>query len=189
MIYDKEEWSQPSTPDSIFSWRPDNSGSPASTVDPHNLLVRHGTGLVVFEPEAEETVADGPCIFCNSSSNSRLQGDQIQTSSGSETSYQTMLEQPRKAELKDETRVSPKAAKHKFSCQVLECPRSYSKPGQLRRHMKDHSAKRYYCADPMCPRGLASKGWPRRDKLVDHLFKRHKYERPEANLIAALQDV
>jgi hypothetical protein len=72
-------------------------------------------------------------------------------------------------------------------CSHDACEKRYKREGDLARHVKNvHKApSAFLCHFPLCPRGVASHGFPRKDKLVDHLMSnKHGLARDEARVEA-----
>jgi uncharacterized Zn-finger protein len=74
----------------------------------------------------------------------------------------------------------------RFLCSVNGCKKSFIKKGELTRHLKNHLGPHFFCRQDLCPRGILGNGFPRRDKLVDHLVSKHKFGRKRANYDAVL---
>jgi uncharacterized C2H2 Zn-finger protein len=65
----------------------------------------------------------------------------------------------------------------------LTCPRcgkAFKRKGDLTRHGKSHGLTKFYCVYADCPRRLYTKGFHRKDKLVDHLEFSHKMTKEDA---------
>jgi hypothetical protein len=72
---------------------------------------------------------------------------------------------------------------NRHRCFHDKCERTYKHEGDLARHIKNvHKApSAYLCHFPLCPRGLINHGFPRKDKLVDHLMSnKHGLARDDA---------
>jgi hypothetical protein len=72
---------------------------------------------------------------------------------------------------------------NRHRCFHDECERTYKHEGDLARHIRNvHKApSAYLCHFPLCPRGLTNHGFPRKDKLVDHLMSnKHGLARDDA---------
>ncbi len=81
----------------------------------------------------------------------------------------------------------PSETNQGFPCSMNGCTKSYKRKGDLRRHVKTHRKESWLlCSEILCIRSLPGKGFPRKDKLANHLEQRHKYSRVEANFLAEL---
>jgi hypothetical protein len=72
---------------------------------------------------------------------------------------------------------------NRHHCFHSECEKTYKHEGDLARHIRNvHKApSAYLCHFPLCPRGLTNHGFPRKDKLVDHLMSnKHGLARDDA---------
>jgi len=75
------------------------------------------------------------------------------------------------------------AAKGPFPCAL--CGKAFKRKGDLVRHSQRHTnPSRFICPELRCPRHHLGHGFPRRDKFVGHLTKRHGYSRPHADEIS-----
>ncbi|KAL8857791.1 MAG: hypothetical protein Q9178_005691 [Gyalolechia marmorata] len=61
-----------------------------------------------------------------------------------------------------------------FPCSVPDCDKAFGRKGDLQRHLKSHQSgpRSYNCVADGCPR-RGMKGFWRRDKLKDHLDRKH----------------
>jgi hypothetical protein len=76
-------------------------------------------------------------------------------------------------------------------CSYANCPKSYSRRGELTRHIKNiHVApSSFQCHIDRCPRGIDGRGFAQKDKLVNHLkSKKHKLSAKDAAYAAALHN-
>ena len=64
-----------------------------------------------------------------------------------------------------------------FTCS--RCSKAFKRKGDLTRHGKSHGLTKFYCLYVNCPRHVYSKGFHRKDKLVDHLKLSHKMEKED----------
>ncbi|KAF7512624.1 hypothetical protein GJ744_000885 [Endocarpon pusillum] len=65
-----------------------------------------------------------------------------------------------------------------FKCDFSGCFRAYTRKGDLTRHSLNHATTfRVVCIIDDCPRSHGAHGFPRRDKLIDHLIQGHKMSR------------
>jgi hypothetical protein len=72
---------------------------------------------------------------------------------------------------------------NRHRCFHDECDKTYKYEGDLARHIRNvHKApSAFRCHFPLCPRGLTNHGFPRKDKLVDHLMSnKHGLARNDA---------
>ena len=65
-----------------------------------------------------------------------------------------------------------------FTCS--RCGKAFKRKGDLTRHRKSHSLTKFYCVYASCPRHVYTKGFHRKDKLVDHLELSHKMTKEDA---------
>lgn len=75
-------------------------------------------------------------------------------------------------------------------CWYANCPKSYSRYGDLTRHIKTtHEAPfSFQCHFDRCPRGINGQGFARKDKLVNHLKSKHKLSAKDATYTVALHN-
>ncbi len=72
-----------------------------------------------------------------------------------------------------------------FKCHFSGCFRAYTHKGDLSRHFRSHATtSTAVCTFDDCPRSHAGRGFPRQDKLVDHLVQGHKMRRNLAKFAA-----
>jgi hypothetical protein len=72
---------------------------------------------------------------------------------------------------------------NRHRCFHDECEKTCKHEGDLARHIRNvHKApSAYLCHFPLCPRGVTNHGFPRKDKLVDHLMSnKHGLARDDA---------
>jgi len=65
-----------------------------------------------------------------------------------------------------------------FTCS--RCGKAFKRKGDLTRHGKSHGPTTFYCIYANCPRSVYTKGFYRKDKLVDHLESSHKMTKEDA---------
>jgi hypothetical protein len=65
-----------------------------------------------------------------------------------------------------------------FTCS--HCGKAFKRKGDLTRHRKGHGLTKFYCIYANCPRSVYTKGFHRKDKLVDHLESSHKMTKEDA---------
>jgi hypothetical protein len=65
-----------------------------------------------------------------------------------------------------------------FTCS--SCGKAFKRKGDLTRHGKSHGLTKFYCVYANCPRRVYTKGFHRKDKLVDHLEFSHKMTKEDA---------
>ena len=79
----------------------------------------------------------------------------------------------------------------RYKCRVHGCNKSFEQSEYRTRHQKTtHGDRsRFLCHFRRCPRGIKGRGFPRKDKLVDHLKSRyHKLSHGDARYEAALHN-
>jgi hypothetical protein len=75
--------------------------------------------------------------------------------------------------------VAPTASTQgRFTCS--SCGIAFKRKGDLTRHQKSHGLTKFYCVYANCPRRVYTKGYHRKDKLVDHLEFSHKMTKEDA---------
>jgi uncharacterized Zn-finger protein len=69
-------------------------------------------------------------------------------------------------------------AQDKSTCS--HCDKAFKRKGDLVRHEKTHGLTMFYCVFVNCSRRIYTKGFYRKDKLMDHLQTSHKMTREDA---------
>jgi uncharacterized C2H2 Zn-finger protein len=70
------------------------------------------------------------------------------------------------------------SAPGEFTCS--RCGKAFKRKGDLTRHGKSHGLTKLYCPYANCPRRVYTRGFHRKDKLVDHLEFSHKIKKEDA---------
>ncbi len=82
----------------------------------------------------------------------------------------------------------PPSTSRPFKCHFSGCFRAYTRKGDLTRHLRSHATTfTAVCVIDDCPRSHEGRGFPRQDKLIDHLVQGHKMCRDLAKFAATIR--
>jgi hypothetical protein len=88
-------------------------------------------------------------------------------------------------------KVPSPTANRLYRCWMPDCEKTYVRSGDLGRHVETfhENPASFLCHFRRCPRSIKGRGFPRRDKLVDHLKSRkHDLSHEDAVYEAALHN-